>query len=92
MTPSGTPAATKPMKAGTALQEQNGVATPSPAAATLPTPFALAAEQGAGALDREEAAQDADDEDDPDQQQQDLRRVVEEEVERIRPARPARQR
>ena len=44
--PSGTPAATKPMKAGTALQEQNGVATPSPAAATLPTPFALAAEQG----------------------------------------------
>ena len=38
VTPSGTPAATKPMKAGTALQEQNGVITPSPAARTLPTP------------------------------------------------------
>ena len=57
VTPSGTPAATKPMKAGTALQEQNGVATPSPAAAMLPRSFPLAAEQGAGALDREEAAQ-----------------------------------
>ena len=41
MIPSGTPAATKPMKAGTALQEQNGVATPRQAAATLPAPSRL---------------------------------------------------
>ena len=41
VTPIGTPAATKPMKAGTALQEQNGVATPSPAAATLANPSRL---------------------------------------------------
>ena len=38
VTPSGTPAATKPMNAGTAEQEQNGVTTPRPAAMTLPTP------------------------------------------------------
>jgi hypothetical protein len=38
VTPSGTPAATKPMNAGTAEHEQNGVTTPSPAAATLPNP------------------------------------------------------
>ena len=38
VTPIGTPAATKPMNAGTALQEQNGVTTPRPAAITLPTP------------------------------------------------------
>ncbi len=36
--PSGTPAATNPMNAGTAEHEQNGVTTPSPAAATLPRP------------------------------------------------------
>ena len=38
VTPMGTPAATNPMNAGTAEQEQNGVITPSPAAITLPTP------------------------------------------------------
>ena len=38
VTPSGTPAATNPMNAGTAEHEQNGVTTPSPAATTLPTP------------------------------------------------------
>ncbi len=38
VTPIGTPAATNPMNAGTALHEQNGVITPRPAAATLPTP------------------------------------------------------
>ena len=80
VTPSGTPAATKPMNAGTALHEQNGVATPSAGGGDVADPLAPAAEQGAGALDREEAAQDADDEDDPDEQQQDLRRVVAEEV------------
>lgn len=38
VTPSGTPAWTKPMKSGTAEQEQKGVTTPSPAAITLATP------------------------------------------------------
>ncbi len=41
VTPRGTPAATKPMNAGTALHEQNGVTTPRPAAITLPTPSRL---------------------------------------------------
>ena len=38
VTPSGTPAARKPMNAGTALHEQNGVTTPSPAAMTFRRP------------------------------------------------------
>ena len=38
MTPSGTPALTKPMNSGTAEQEQNGVTVPSIAASTLPMP------------------------------------------------------
>jgi hypothetical protein len=37
VTPSGTPAVTKPMKRGTAEQEQKGVTIPSKAARTLPT-------------------------------------------------------
>ncbi len=41
VTPIGTPAPTKPMKAGTAEHEQNGVATPRPAAMTLPMPSRL---------------------------------------------------
>ena len=41
VTPIGTPAATNPMNAGTALHEQNGVTTPSPAAITLPAPSRL---------------------------------------------------
>ena len=41
VTPRGTPAATNPMNAGTAEHEQNGVTTPKPAAATLPTPSRL---------------------------------------------------
>ena len=63
-----------------------------PGGGDVAEPFALAAEQRAGAFDREEAAQDADGEDDPDQQQQDLGRVVEEEVQRVRPARVLRKR
>ena len=43
VTPSGTPAETKPTNSGTAEQEQNGVKTPSPAAATLATPSRLPA-------------------------------------------------
>ena len=57
VTPSGTPAATNPMNAGTAEHEQNGVTTPRPAAATLPTPSRLPAEQRPGAFDRHETAQ-----------------------------------
>ncbi len=38
VTPSGTPACTKPMNSGTAEQEQNGVTMPSNAAMTLATP------------------------------------------------------
>ena len=41
VTPMGTPAATNPMNAGTAEQEQNGVITPRPAAITLPIPSRL---------------------------------------------------
>jgi hypothetical protein len=41
VTPSGIPEATNPMKAGTALHEQNGVTTPRPAARTLPIPSRL---------------------------------------------------
>jgi hypothetical protein len=37
VTPSGTPASTKPMKSGTAEQEQKGVTVPRAAASTLPT-------------------------------------------------------
>ena len=46
MTPSGMPASTKPMKSGTAEQEQNGVTMPNEAAAaepaTLPRPASAA--------------------------------------------------
>lgn len=41
VTPSGTPAATNPMNAGTALQEQKGVMMPSVAAMMLPMPSRL---------------------------------------------------
>jgi hypothetical protein len=41
VTPSGTPASMKPIKSGTAEQEQKGVTTPSPAASTLPMPSRL---------------------------------------------------
>ena len=66
VTPSGTPAATKPMNAGTALQEQNGVITPRRGGHHVADAFPLAAKQGAGALDAHVRAQDRDDEDDPD--------------------------
>jgi hypothetical protein len=36
VTPSGMPASTKPMKRGTAEQEQNGVTIPNEAAVTVP--------------------------------------------------------
>ena len=41
VTPSGMPDSTKPMKSGTAEQEQKGVTIPSMAARTLPTPSRL---------------------------------------------------
>jgi len=40
-TPIGTPAERKPIKSGTAEQEQNGVTMPSVAASTFPTPSRL---------------------------------------------------
>src|SRR5664280_1512234 len=83
VTPIGTPAATNPMNAGTALHEQNGVITPRPAAITLPDALALASEQGPSALDAHVGAQHRDEEDDPDQQQCDLDGVVEEEMDRL---------
>src|SRR5665811_102630 len=43
VTPSGTPACTKPMNKGTAEQEQNGVTMPNDAAITLATPSVLPA-------------------------------------------------
>ncbi len=43
VTPKGTPAVTKPMKSGTAEQEQNGVGTPRRAARTFPTASRLPA-------------------------------------------------
>ena len=43
MTPSGTPAETKPTNSGTAEHEQNGVKIPRLAAATLPSPSRLPA-------------------------------------------------
>ena len=41
VTPRGMPDSTKPMKSGTAEQEQKGVMTPSPAASVLPKPRRL---------------------------------------------------
>ena len=41
VTPNGIPLSTKPMKSGTAEQEQKGVTTPNPAANTLPIPSRL---------------------------------------------------
>ena len=43
VTPRGTPADRKPMKSGTAEQEQKGVTMPRLAASTLPTPIRLPA-------------------------------------------------
>ena len=83
VTPSGTPALTKPMNSGTAEQEQNGVTTPRLAAATLPNALAPSGEQRAGAFRREETAHDAHAENDKRQQQQHFRRVVEEEGGRL---------
>src|SRR5512145_332061 len=41
VTPSGMPDSTKPIKSGTAEQEQNGVTTPRDAASRLPSPSRL---------------------------------------------------
>ena len=43
VTPNGTPVVTKPMKSGTAEQEQNGVTTPNNAAKTFPNDSRLPA-------------------------------------------------
>ena len=80
VTPSGTPAATNPMNAGTALHEQNGVATPSAGGHHVADALPAPTEQSAGAFDAHVGPQDGDHEDDPRQQQADLDGVVEEEV------------
>ena len=84
VTPSGTPAVTKPMKSGTAEQEQNGVATPKSAASTLPDAFAPPGQESPRALGREESPQDPDDEDDGGEQKEDLRSFEDEELDRRR--------
>ena len=63
MTPSGTPAETKPMNSGTAEHEQNGVRTPRPAAMTLPAPSRRPESRARVFSGREEAAHDAHGED-----------------------------
>ena len=83
VTPIGTPAATNPMKAGTALQEQKGVATPSPAATTLAKPSRL---PPSSALVRSRLMKDRSTVTTkmiPGEEQQDLRGVEDEEVDRL---------
>ena len=79
VTPSGTPASTKPMKSGTAEHEQNGVTIPRPAAPTVPTSSPRPTSGAAHLLGREEAPDERDDGDDAEQQQEHLGHVVEEE-------------
>ena len=83
VTPSGTPALTKPMNNGTAEQEQNGVTMPSEAASTLPIAFAFSGKQCPSFFRREEAAHDAHAEHDQGEQHQYLRCVVSEEADRL---------
>ena len=79
VTPKGTPAVTKPMKSGTAEQEQKGVTMPRPAARTLAMPSGSSREQHPRAFGRERGVHHAHDGDDAREQEQDLGRVVEEE-------------
>ena len=83
VTPSGMPLSTKPIKSGTAEQEQKGVTMPSMAASTLPMPLAFATQQRPGAFRAEEGAHDRDQEDHPGKQQQDLGHIVQEKGNRI---------
>ena len=80
VTPMGTPAATKPMNAGTALHEQNGVMTPSPAAITLPTPSRRPPSNARVRSIDMNRRRNGDREDDADQQKSDLDHVIAEEV------------
>ena len=59
VTPSGTAAVRKPMKSGTAEQEQKGVTIPSRAANTLSRRFTLPGQDPAGAFRGKEGADDA---------------------------------
>ena len=87
VTPSGTPAATNPMNAGTAEHEQNGVTTPRPAAATLPTPSRLPPSSARVRSTDMKLRRIVTTKITPVEQQRDLGDVVEEEVHR--PAEPA---
>ena len=83
VTPSGTPAETKPMKSGTAEQEQNGVTIAEHRRRDIADAFAPAGQQCPGVLWREEAAHNAHGKDDQCEQKQHLGRVIGEEGERL---------
>ena len=82
VTPSGTPASTKPMNSGTAEQEQNGVMMPNPAAAVAPTttlrPASVRRTRSGDTNERRKLTSG----DDADQQQQHLGQVEQEERDR----------
>ena len=82
VTPSGTPASTKPMKSGTAEQEQKGVMMPKAGRGRSPHDDVAAGQRAAHALGRDEGAQEAHQRDDADEQQQHLGQVEQEEGER----------
>ncbi len=83
VTPSGTPASTKPMKSGTAEHEQNGVTIPQAGGADRPHELPATDEGGAHLLGREEAADEGDGGHDAEEQQEDLGHVEDEERDRL---------
>ncbi len=72
VTPRGTPVVTKPMKSGTAEQEQKGVTTPRSEPSTLPSASRLPGEEPTGSLRSEEGAHDSHPEYHDQQEHQDL--------------------
>ena len=79
VTPSGRPDSRKPMKSGTAEQEQKGVIVPNNAARTVPVNSPLPAGASSPAR-RGGAADDGDHGDDSGEQQEDLRHVGDEKI------------
>ena len=80
MTPSGTPALTKPMNSGTAEQEQNGVTDAEHRSQYIADALALSRKKDAGLLGGEKTAHDAHAKHDQREQHQHLRRVIREEA------------
>ena len=76
VTPRGIPAVMKPMKSGTAEQEQKGVITPSRAASTLPAASLFPESSLSGPADGDVGAGDADQKHYQYQQHQYLWRIV----------------